>query len=50
MKLFNTLLHLTADIVHIACDCKALSIWRPVIGSKFRTIAETLHLTTDMLH
>ena len=44
---FNTLLHLTVNAVHIACDRKALSIWRPVIGSNFRTIAETVHLTSD---
>ena len=40
---FNSLLHLTANMVHMACDCEALSIWRPVICSNFRTTAETVH-------
>ena len=46
----NTLLHLTANMVHKACDCEELSNWMPVIGSNFRTIAKTVHSRSDMLH
>ena len=45
-----SLTHLEADIVHLNSDCKALLVWWPVIGWKFGTKAETIHLKSDMLH
>ena len=47
---FCLLTHLDADIVHSTSDCKALLLWSPVIGLKFGTKAETVHLTSDMFH